>query len=214
MEKELNQKDNCCGEMLKGETPKMHQMMNHMQEFMGKMKNEEKEKDESEKKSSTLDSKEKELVMVGASIAAGCKPCTKYHVKKALEVGLSKIDIRIAIENAYEIRLKAAKIMLSHGLNLLEIDEDIKNPETDYGEIRREEELVAIAASYAVNCTSSLEEHISRGKEVGIGDNEITEIAELVAFIQKKAKSHVDKIIPNSENGALQDLNYSKNMCC
>ncbi|MCK5280477.1 MAG: carboxymuconolactone decarboxylase family protein [Cyclobacteriaceae bacterium] len=211
MEKGSNQMENCCSNMVKGETPMMQQMMKHMQEFMGQMSKEEKKKG---KKSSSLKNKEKELVLVGASIATGCKPCTEYHIKRATEVGLTDIEIKKAIEYAYEIRLKASQVMLNHGLNLLEIDEDIRGSKTDLGKITREGELVSIAASYAVNCTSSLTEHISNGKKVGITDDEILEIAELVEFVEKKAKSHVDKILPKLEDETLKSEKFTKNMCC
>jgi len=211
MKKESSQLDSCCSDMLEGHNPMMQQMMHHMQEFMGQMS---KEKVERERKPSLLSNMEKEQVLIGASIAAGCKPCTEYHIKKAVEVGLSNHDIKKAVENAYEIRLKASKIMLDHGLSLLEIDIKTKSSKTDLDKLTREGELVSIAASYSVNCTSSLEEHVSSGKKAGISDDEIVEVIELVKFIEKKAKSHDDKIIPKLEDEMLQDEEFSKDMCC
>jgi AhpD family alkylhydroperoxidase len=40
--------------------------------------------------------KEKELAAVGISIAAGCKPCTDYHMKAVREAGASDDEIRRA----------------------------------------------------------------------------------------------------------------------
>ena len=40
MEKESNQIENCCKNMLKSESPIMQQMMKHMKEFMSKMSKE------------------------------------------------------------------------------------------------------------------------------------------------------------------------------
>lgn len=202
--------ENCCGNMMKSGAPMMEKMMQHMQEFKGQESKDERK----EHKPISLNNKEKELVLLGASIATGCKPCTEFHVKKATEVGLSDIEIKKAIEDAYEIRMKASQIMLHHGLKLLKIDEKMKSSRADLDEITRDGELVSIAASYAANCTSSLEQHISRGKKADITDDEILEIAELVKFVENKAKAHVDKIIPKLEDETVQDEKFTKNRCC
>ena len=56
MEKESNQIENCCENMLKSESPMMQQMMKHMKEFMSKMS---KKQGENEKKSCYLKNIEK-----------------------------------------------------------------------------------------------------------------------------------------------------------
>jgi AhpD family alkylhydroperoxidase len=48
--------------------------------------------------------KEKELAAVGISIAAGCKPCTDFHVKKAREVGASEAEIKQSMSDAVSVR--------------------------------------------------------------------------------------------------------------
>ncbi len=60
--------------------------------------------------------REKELVAVGASVAAGCKPCTTYHVKQVRETGASDEEIQQAIADAICVRNSAAKIIIDfHG---------------------------------------------------------------------------------------------------
>jgi AhpD family alkylhydroperoxidase len=44
-----------------------------------------------------MDAIVKELVAIGASVAANCQPCLKYHVTKAKEAGVDAVDIRQAI---------------------------------------------------------------------------------------------------------------------
>lgn len=44
-----------------------------------------------------MDTKLKELIAIGASVAAHCQPCLKYHVAKAKEAGAVGEDIRQAI---------------------------------------------------------------------------------------------------------------------
>jgi AhpD family alkylhydroperoxidase len=45
----------------------------------------------------TLDLKTKELIAIGASLAAKCEGCLQGHIKKALEIGLTKAEISDAI---------------------------------------------------------------------------------------------------------------------
>ncbi len=47
-----------------------------------------------------LSHKEKELVAVGASVAAGCIPCTRYHIEEVRATGATTDEITHAIEAA------------------------------------------------------------------------------------------------------------------
>ena len=55
-----------------------------------------------------LDNQLKELIAVGASIAANCQPCLEYHVGKALENGAGEEEIAEAIELGKLVRRGAA----------------------------------------------------------------------------------------------------------
>lgn len=55
-----------------------------------------------------LDAKVKELIAVGASVAANCQPCVKYHVGKAREMKATEDEIRQAIEVGKMVRKGAA----------------------------------------------------------------------------------------------------------
>lgn len=45
-----------------------------------------------------MNEKVKELIAIGASVAAHCQPCLAYHVGKAKELGIEKGKIAEAIE--------------------------------------------------------------------------------------------------------------------
>ena len=60
-------------------------------------------------KPSKLDRKTKELVAIGASLAARCQGCLEGHVKKALKSGASREEISEAI--AIAIGVNAAAIV-------------------------------------------------------------------------------------------------------
>lgn len=55
-----------------------------------------------------IDAKVKELIAIGASIAANCQPCVKYHVAKAREVKIDESEIQQAINVGKMVRKGAA----------------------------------------------------------------------------------------------------------
>jgi AhpD family alkylhydroperoxidase len=60
-------------------------------------------------KPSALDRKTKELVAIGASLAAKCQGCLEGHIKKALKFGASREEISESI--AIAIGVNAAAIV-------------------------------------------------------------------------------------------------------
>jgi len=58
-----------------------------------------------------LDTRIKELIAVGASVAANCQPCLQYHVAKARESGADEEEIAVAIAVAKAVRKGAAAKM-------------------------------------------------------------------------------------------------------
>ena len=143
----------------------------------------------------SLTLKELELVAVGSSIAAGCNPCTNYHMKKVKETGATEAEIRQAIELAAETRRNAAEIMMAHGLRQLGVLNDAEYL-APAEEASRIEELIAIGAAFAVNCSSTLKHHLKASGKAGISQDDVEEVAKLAQFIKAKAASHVEKLVP------------------
>jgi len=54
-----------------------------------------------------LNQKEQSLIAIGASVAAGCQPCTAYHVKAARTAGACERSIALAVETALTGRTSA-----------------------------------------------------------------------------------------------------------
>lgn len=50
-----------------------------------------------------MDEKTKELIAIGASVAAHCHPCLTYHVGKAREMGIEEQDIREAVSVGHKV---------------------------------------------------------------------------------------------------------------
>jgi AhpD family alkylhydroperoxidase len=147
----------------------------------------------------SVTNKEIELVYLGASIAAGCKPCTSYHFRKVKETGASDEEIKNTIADSVSIRDITKKEMENHALNLLgistksEINLDNINPD-------KLTVLVSIGAAFAVNCTSTLNTYIALAETVGITNEDINNIFRASKLVKMKAASHVDKIAVRFEH--------------
>ena len=142
--------------------------------------------------------KERELVAVAVSVAAGCRPCTDYHLKAARGAGLGDDEIRQAVKDAMSIRQNALEVMKAYGLQRLGEDTDV--PVDNGREGTRIRELVAVAAAFAVNCTANLERHLNAARALGITDDEIDEVTKLARFIKGKAASHVESMVAVAES--------------
>ena len=154
----------------------------------------------------TLTYKERELANIGASVATGCKPCTDYHFNKVREAGASDEEVKEAISKAIEVRDKAKGIMESHGLKHLGIELD-SDYSPDLEGTTRIKELVSIASAFAVNCTTSVEKHISAARTVGITEKEIESVLGAAQFIKGEAAHYVGQMVKlEKEKDQLQAL--------
>jgi len=139
--------------------------------------------------------KEKELFAVGTSVAAGCKPCTDYHFKKALEAGATNEEITLAMTIAVSVRQSATENMEAFALSHLNPDLDIPDP-AKLPQHTRIGALAAVGAAFAVNSTSDLGAHLDVARATGISDDELKAALKLAAFIKKMGASHVVKMAP------------------
>lgn len=142
----------------------------------------------------TITPMEKELAAVGMSVAAGCRPCTDFHVKAARKSGASDAEIKEAMSEAFAVRRGATEIMEAYGFAHF----GERRPEPDSGQSgppTRIRELVCIGAAFGVNCVSTLKAHLDAAESVGISPDEIMAIANLSAFIKGKAASHVEHLV-------------------
>ena len=146
----------------------------------------------------SLSMKEKELAAVGISVAAGCRPCTNYHLREARQAGAGEEEIRRAGEIAVAVRHQAAEVMAAHLLGQLG-EAAAAKPGAEMAAFSRIDRLAAIGSAFAVNCPATLKAHLAAGGKFGLTQGESEEIAKLATFIRGKAISHVEKLIPRPE---------------
>ncbi len=149
----------------------------------------------------TLRLKERELVAVGVSVAAGCKPCTDYHIKAARKARATADDIRRAVADGLGVRLHATEIMRDHALSQLG-DNDHAAAAEALGEVDRLGALIGLGAAFAVNCTSCFGQLRPEAEAHGVTEAEIADVVELARFIKGKAVSHIERIAGAPEQEA------------
>ena len=74
-----------------------------------------------------MDEKLKELIAIGASVAAHCQPCLKYHVGKGKELGLTEEEIRDAVSVGRTVSKGAFSAMNSFADELLKESDTAKS---------------------------------------------------------------------------------------
>jgi len=139
-----------------------------------------------------LTQKEKELVAIGASIAAGCQPCTAHHFKAVRQAGASEAEIHQAVDAALGVRNSATKIMTGltekHLGNGRAVEEPGRSSKPLIGE------LVSIGAALAVNCTTNLETHLQAARTVGATDRQIQTALGVARAVKKVAEQKAEAI--------------------
>lgn len=163
----------------------------------------------------TLTDKEREIINLGISIAAGCQPCTRYHINKCKEARIPDQDINMIIWQTKQICLKSIEIMILRAItsininNKKEIDFHLKNN-------KRKEILNGLAVSYTINNTDLFDFYMEHADNQDISKKEILYIIETAKFIYSKAKAHIDILCEQSgfENQSIENEDCSPGCGC
>lgn len=134
-----------------------------------------------------VNNKELEIAAVGISMAAGCRPCTKFHIKAAGDAGASDEEVADGL-NAGVALANAALADLSRQFDS---HDPVAVTSLVIEELGRHELLAAIGASVARNDVAYLQATLRVAKGRGIGDGELMEIITLANRIKAKAASHL-----------------------
>ncbi len=139
-----------------------------------------------------LTPKEKELIATGASIAAGCQPCTTYHFRAVREAGATEKEISQAVADALCVRNSATRIMT--GL----AEQHLGNEPTPEASCCSSKpligELVSIGAALAVNCTANMATHLEKARAMGGTEQQILAALDVARYIKKVASQKVEAL--------------------
>lgn len=142
---------------------------------------------------SMLTTREREIVNLGASIAAGCQPCTKYHVKKCREAGISDALIIEVTKKTKQICIQALEIMTDKVFKTLNTGIN-KEMLTSIGRDGKTEILIGLAASYSMNSTILFKIYLNHAITHEVNGQQISELVEITRFIHDKARAHLDML--------------------
>ncbi len=69
-----------------------------------------------------MDETTKELIAIGASVAANCRPCTRFHLAKCDELGIARAEVAAAAKVGQTVGRGAAGATRSFVAELLGAD--------------------------------------------------------------------------------------------
>ena len=159
-----------------------------------------------------LNPKEQSLIAIGASVAAGCQPCTAYHIEAARTAGACDRGIALAVETAVTGRTTATIGMSDWAARC-----QGSKPEIDV-EFRAQmlliAELTSIATAVAVNSVPDLQQHLDAARGAGARVEQIRTAIEIARKIKRVAAEKISAITDAIEEGALSATASGGSGCC
>jgi AhpD family alkylhydroperoxidase len=149
-----------------------------------------------------LTNRESELIAVGASIAAGCKPCTTFHRGAARLAGASDEEILMSVNLAIRVRTAATAIMARLGnpdLTEAGMETPVQPIESPICN------LISISAAYAVNCVASLEQHLTSARQQGTLDDYILAALKISCAVKEMAGKKVHSAAARALGGGKEN---------
>jgi alkylhydroperoxidase/carboxymuconolactone decarboxylase family protein YurZ len=160
--------------------------------------------------SAALSIKEEALAGVAASIAAGCRPCTRRWVHAARKAGACERGIRLAVETALAVRSAATREMADYAATLQagapEVDEAFRS------ERARLAEVLACGAALAVRSVEGLEERILSACDRGATPAQIGSAILIARAVAKASGDEAEKVVAHADLGPQPTL--SGQWCC
>jgi len=141
----------------------------------------------------SLTEKEQELIAIGASIAAGCRPCTAYHFRASRAAGADKEEIRQAVSDALDVRRSATASMAR--LAERQLGGVPESDATNGSEKSLIGELVSVGAALAVNCVTNLETHLTAAWQLGATARQIQTALGIARAVKNIAAKKADETI-------------------
>jgi AhpD family alkylhydroperoxidase len=136
-----------------------------------------------------LTPEQRELVAIGASVGAGCLPCSSYHFRLSREIGLETGRMLAAALEAEYVVSDANARLSAHVHDELDpqTDAPAEMPPLD-------KELAALGASITANSLPNMRRHMIKASEHGLSGAQLAEAIRVAEQIQKKAaEGHIEE---------------------
>lgn len=138
----------------------------------------------------TLTQKEKELVAVAASIAAGCLSCTVHHVKAVREAGAAEAEVLGTITIALDVRDNATEMMAEATQGNLNYEYPSKTQSSSLEQPIND--LVALGAALACNSVAGLEYYLTAARARGASTRQIRTAVGIARAVRQEAAEKAD----------------------
>ncbi|MGC4119286.1 MAG: sigma-70 family RNA polymerase sigma factor [Myxococcales bacterium] len=153
-----------------------------------------------------LPTKQKQLIGVGAGIAAGCQPCTRSFAKGAKEAGACERGTRLALEAGLAARANATQAMTTFAWS------EFAHPELDAA-FRAEratlESLIGVAAAIAANSAALVGPSVTKALGLGATADQIRVAAEIGRAARRGAEREADNALTTALGGKVESA-----ACC
>lgn len=144
--------------------------------------------------------KEKALIALGASVAAGCQPCTEHHIKAARAAGACERGVWLAVETALTVRERATRTMDQWAAQC-----QGDRPPLD-AEFRAERRLIAalasVAAAVAVNSVPDLKAQLDAARQSGATPEQIHAAIAISSAVKRTAEEKLAAASPEQSGAA------------
>jgi len=140
----------------------------------------------------------KTLIALGASVAAGCQPCTEFQVKAARETGACDRGIQLAVETALAVRHAATRSMDRWSERC-----QGARPELDAAfraETRVLAELVSVSAAVCVQSVPDLILHVSQARQSGATAEQIRAAVGIAKSIRNAAMEQIEAALAGEDD--------------
>jgi len=157
---------------------------------------------------------DKELVALGASVGAGCHPCTQYHTQAALKEGLDAVEVRWAIEMAQVVRARGGVAVANVGRRILGVDQQelaAQGPPPCRGSA-----LVWLGAAAGCNSGVLLAEYAAQAAALGLGAAELREAIDVAEMVKTQAGKFLSRDVERALGKAVGPVAGAapKASCC
>jgi AhpD family alkylhydroperoxidase len=137
-----------------------------------------------------LEQQDKELVAIGASIGALCRPCIEHHIPAGRDAGLTEPELAQAVKVAEATHRTAVELLSRRSRELLHAAEapaDGPLPEEPTSRLDELDELAALGASIGANCHPLLGQHITRALQHGLTPSQVRSAIKMAQIVQQHA---------------------------
>lgn len=129
-----------------------------------------------------LSPEQTELVAVGASVGAGCRPCVSHHLKAGAEAGLDGERLLAAVTSAERVSAEAAVAVGDQARN--ELDRTASSPALLS---RLEETLASLGAALGANDAKNIERQLRAAVDLDVSRSQLEQAIETAHNVQESA---------------------------